>query len=127
MSIPSKVSHLRAVETPIIDSPKLANDGGGPHDPDMETRIAILEHKVDGLDKRVGELDTRVAALDATVRSESRELRSEFNRVLTNFSADVNNNFREVRSQASTQFFRLCLLILGGFVIAIAGKALGWL
>lgn len=131
MTAPRKKNHLAIVNTTIHDDETLASGGGGPHDPDMETRIALLEHKADTLDKRVADLDTTVRTESRTIRN---ELRTEFNDVLGRFEGRVNNEFRRtetqlesLRNQSNTHFWRLCLLIVGSFVLTIAGKGLGWI
>lgn len=131
MTATRKKSHLTVVSTTIHDDESLASGGGGPHDPDMKTRIALLEHKVDTLDRRMTDLDTTVRTESRTIRS---ELRTEFNDVLGKFEGRVNNEFRRVelqiesvRTQGSMHFWRLCLLIVGSLALSVAGKSMGWL
>jgi hypothetical protein len=41
--------------------------GGGPHEPDLVTRVALIEEKVDRIERGVNDLEPRLRTIEATL------------------------------------------------------------
>ena len=94
---------------------KLESGGGGPHDPGMEARLAVLEEIAKSTKEVLGDIRVDLRGMREESRSELRGIREELRGDIRGLRSDLRSDFRWLLSLMIAAAAAIMVIVAHGF------------